>query len=79
MSTARRKRGDCPRGANALGQFPDVLSILNVARNSPSARENARTAGGFVAIRFASDALKRIYAEIDRRTKWPDAGWLGLR
>ena len=68
-----------PEGADALGQFSDALSILNVARNSSSAKENARTAGEVVAIRLASDALKRINNDIDRRPKCPDTGWLGFR
>ena len=78
-----RRRAECaraaPEGADALGRSGDALSILNVARNSPSAKENARTTGGFVAIRCASDVLKRINSEIDRRPKCPDTGWLGFR
>ena len=76
-----RRRAECARAApeGALGQFSDALSILNVARNSSSAKENARTAGEVVAIRFASDALKRINNDIDRRPKCPDTGWLGFR
>ena len=78
-----RRRAECaraaPKGANALGLCWDALSILDMARNSPSAQENARPTAEVVAIRFASDALKRVYCEIDRRLECPDTGWLGFR
>ena len=78
-----RRRAECaraiPEGADALGHFSDALSVLNVARHSPSAKENARPTDGFVAVRYASDALTRIYGETDRRLKCPDTGWLGFR
>ncbi len=68
-----------PEGADALGQFSGALSILNVARNSSSAKVSARTAGEVVVIRFTCDALKRINSDIDPRPKCPDTGWLGSR
>ena len=78
-----RRRAECaraaPEEADALGHFSDALSILNVARHSPPAKENARSTGAFVAVRFAPDALKRIYGGTDRRLKCPDTGWLGFR
>jgi hypothetical protein len=78
-----RRRAECARAApdeaDALGRSSDVLLILNVARNSSSAKKNARTDGEVVTIRFDSDALKRVNSEIDRRPKCPDTGWLGFR
>ena len=78
-----RRRAECaratPEGADALGQFSGALSILNVARNSSSAKVSARTAGEVVVIRFTCDALKRINSDNDRRPKCPDTGWLGFR
>ncbi len=56
-------------GADVLGRFSDALLLLNVAQNSLSAKEIAGTSDEVVTIRYASDALRRIYNEVDRPPK----------
>jgi hypothetical protein len=60
-----------PEGADVLGRVSDALSLLNVAQNSLPAKEISGTSDEVVALRYASDALRRIYSEIDRRPKSP--------
>jgi len=59
-------------GADALGRFPDALSLLSVAQSSPSAKKIPGTSDDVVATRYASDALKRIYNELDRPPRSPE-------
>ena len=67
----RRAEGARPpqEAAGVLGRFSDALSLLNVAQDALSAKEISGTADELVAIRCASDDLKRIYNEIDRPPK----------
>lgn len=72
---ARRSRR-CAEGARpsleaagVLGRFSDALSLLNVAQNSLCAKEISGTGDEVVAIRYASDTLKRIYDEMDQPPK----------
>jgi hypothetical protein len=69
----RRAEGARPsqEAAGVLGRFSDALSLLNVAQNSLSAKEISGTGDEVVAIRYASDALKGIYNEMDQPPKSP--------
>ena len=59
--------------ADALGRFPDALSLLSVAQRSLSAKESPGASDGVVANRYASDALKCIYNELDGPPRTPEA------
>ena len=61
-----------PGAADVLGRFPDALPLLSAAQNSLSAKEIPETSDEVVAIRYASDALKRIYNELGPPLRSPE-------
>ncbi len=63
-----------PDAAGAFGRFSDALSLLSVAQSSLSAKEIPGTGDEVVAIRYAADALKCIYNELDGAPRSPATG-----
>lgn len=63
-----------PDAADVLGRFSNSLSLLSVAQSSLSAKEIPGTGDEVVAIRYAADALKCIYNELDRAPRSPATG-----